>query len=108
MSLQSAVIAARTRPSVTIPVNPPAYDPQANGTIEKGVQDVNTQERKTKLALEARIGAAIPADHPVMEWGLEHSAFTLCRCAVGQMARLLGKGSRAPDGAAESSSSASR
>jgi hypothetical protein len=83
-SLQSAVIAARVRPSVTIPVNPPAYDPQANGTIEKGVQDVNTQERKTKLALEARIGETIPADHPVMEWGLEHSAFTLCRCAVGQ------------------------
>jgi hypothetical protein len=26
-SLQSAVIAARTRPSVTLPVNPPAYDP---------------------------------------------------------------------------------
>ena len=69
-SLQSSVIAARTRPSVTLPVNPPAYDPQANGTIEKGVQDVNTQQRKTKFALEARIGSTIPSDHPVMEWGL--------------------------------------
>ena len=41
-AFQSAVIAARPAPNVIIPVNPPDYDPQANGCIEKGVQDVNT------------------------------------------------------------------
>jgi len=39
------------REGMTVPRNPPAYDPQANGAIEKGVQDWNTQLRSLKLGL---------------------------------------------------------
>ena len=48
--------------------NPPAYDPQANGAVEKGVQDVCGQMRRLRLGLEMRIGQVLPDDHPIMEW----------------------------------------
>jgi hypothetical protein len=82
-AVQSAATASRVTPSVTIPDNPPAYDPQANGCVQKGIQDANTQTRKTKLALERRFGGEIEAIHPIVEWGMEHSTFILSRCAVG-------------------------
>ena len=42
------------REAKTVPANPPADDPKANGVIEKGVQDINGRLRAIKLALESR------------------------------------------------------
>ena len=63
-------------------MNPPAYDPLANGNIESGVKEFNVQMRKFKLALEARLGEVLRANHPVMEWLIEHAAFVLSRIPV--------------------------
>jgi len=81
--VQRAVIGMRKAPMTTVPINPPRYDPLANGNIEKGVQDVSTQHRKQKLALDNRIGETLPINHPMMEWSLEHAAFLLSRFALG-------------------------
>ena len=66
-----------------MPRNPPAYNPESNGPIEKGVQDVDGQTRCTKLALEARLGTKVKASSPIMEWGVQHSGFVTSRFAVG-------------------------
>ena len=41
VQVQDRIIRVRTQP--TIPENPPAYDPQANGGAERGVQEVKVQ-----------------------------------------------------------------
>jgi hypothetical protein len=64
VALQSAIIARRVVPSKTQPVNPPAYDPQANGAIEKGMQDFFVSLRKLKIGFIKRIKANIPEKHP--------------------------------------------
>ena len=46
VQVQDRVISVRTQP--TIPENPPAYDPQANGSAKRGVQEVKGQLRVTK------------------------------------------------------------
>ena len=40
------------RGSSTVPQNPPAYDPQGNGAIERGVQEFGNQVRAMKIGLE--------------------------------------------------------
>ena len=59
---------AEKRGQATIPENPPAYDPQSNGEAERAVQEVKAQLRATKLGLEARLGATIRAEFPILEW----------------------------------------
>ena len=49
VQVQDRIISVRTQP--TIPENPPAYDPQANGGAERGVQEVKGQLRATKLRI---------------------------------------------------------
>ena len=84
------------REGVTVPRNPPAYNPQSNGPCEKAVQDVVAQVRTLKLGLEARIGAKIPDDHPVVEWIMPHACFLLNKFSIGHDGmtaheRLVGK-----------------
>ena len=50
-----------------IPQNPPAYDPQANGAVERGVQEVMGQLRALKIGLEARIGMLVPATWSIVQ-----------------------------------------
>ena len=52
--------------------NPPAYDSQANGSIETGIRLVRGLFRTIKLCTEARLNKHIPVDHPIMAWLLEH------------------------------------
>ena len=47
------------RSHATIPENPLAYDPQANGDAERAVPEVKAQLRTTTLGLEARLNQAI-------------------------------------------------
>ena len=47
VQLQEQIITEREHK--TIPQNPPAHDPQANGEVERAVQDVKAQLRAVKL-----------------------------------------------------------
>ena len=84
LAVQSEIIARRHLPSRTVPTNPPAYDPQANGAIEKGMQDFFVQLRKMSIALERRVKFEVPSQHPVMDWMIEHAAFIHTRYTVGR------------------------
>ena len=53
VAVQTKVI--RWREGNTVPENQPAYNPESNGAIEKGVQGVNALARCIKLGLEAKI-----------------------------------------------------
>ena len=72
------------RPGRTIPRNPPAYNPEANGACEKAVQDVTAQVRTLKIALQYRIKAEVTEADPVMHWMIEHACFIINRYSVGQ------------------------
>ena len=63
--VQEKIIGQRS--GQTMPATPPAYNPESNGVIEKGAQDVVGHVRCMKLALESRLGIEIPAAHPIME-----------------------------------------
>ena len=80
VALQSKLIGMRE--GQTVPRNPPAYNPESNGPIEKGVQDADGQTRCTKLALEARLGTKVRSSSPIMEWGMQHACFIVTRFAA--------------------------
>ena len=81
VALQSKVI--ENRKARTLPINPPAYNPQANGSCEKAARDVTEQTRALKLGLEARLGVEISDDDKIMEWIYIHAPFLLTRYSVG-------------------------
>ncbi len=81
VALQSKIIEAR-KPR-TVPINPPAYNPQSNGSCEKGVQDATAETRALKIGLEARIGVEIPDNAEILEWIYVHAAFLITRYSVG-------------------------
>lgn len=47
--------------------NPPAYDPQANGLVEKTVQAIMNQFRAIQLGLEQNIGKNVAEDELVIQ-----------------------------------------
>ena len=53
IQVQDEIIEKRTAGSV--PQNPPAYDPQANGAVERGAQEFMNQMRALKIGGEQRI-----------------------------------------------------
>ena len=70
--------------------------PKTNGVAEKAAQDVTTQTRKYKIALETRLGKPIHARSVIFKWLVRHSADTIGRCSVGHdgkvpLQRLLHK-----------------
>ena len=70
--------------------------PKTNGVAEKAAQDVTTQTRKYKIALEIRLGKPIHARSVICKWLVRHSAHTISRCSVGRdgkvpLQRLLHK-----------------
>ena len=69
---------------IAVPENSAVGESQSNGKAEKGVQMVEDQIRTLKLALEARIGARIPCNHPVMHWVVLHSADILNKYTVNR------------------------
>ena len=62
--------------------------PQTNGVAEKAVQDVTTQVRKYKVALETRLGKPILARSVVFKWIVRHVADTINRHTVGHDGRV--------------------
>lgn len=57
VALQAKIQAMR--PGSTVPCNPPAYNPQANGACEKAVRDYTEHLSTVLLALACRIGRTI-------------------------------------------------
>ena len=56
----------------------------SNGRAERTVQAVEDLLRTLKSALEARIKARIPVDHPILRWMVEHVASILNRYSVNK------------------------
>jgi hypothetical protein len=52
----------------------PTGDSQSQGDAECGVEIVQSMVQSLKLALEAKIGAEVPEDHPAMPWLVRHAA----------------------------------
>ena len=77
----------KRRSHPTMVQHPPAYDPQANGSAEKAVQDYMGQFRALKIGLEVRLGCKVDSDWPILEWISEHAAEVLNRCQVGSDGR---------------------
>ena len=63
---------------------PPAYDSKANGSIEHAVRLVQGLLRTLKLCLERRLLHSIPADHAIMAWLVQHTAWLLTVQSRGQ------------------------
>ena len=57
----------RRRTPRTIPINPPAYDPQGNGVIERASQEVMNQLRCVKIGLAAELQAKVADTNPILE-----------------------------------------
>ena len=73
----------KKRIHTTLLENPPAYDPQSDGSAEKTVQEYTEQFRAEKTALEDRIKATNTTDMPIMHLMSEHCAMLLCRYQMG-------------------------
>ena len=82
LQVQTAIQKKRA-PMITVPRNPPAYDPQANGFVERAVGEVKGQIRALKLGLEARLGVNIGIKEPIVEWVMQHAASLLNKFHIG-------------------------
>ena len=60
----------------------PAYDKDANGKAERGVQAVEGLARTLNLELEDQLRHKIPIDHPVVTWLIQHAADMLTKLEV--------------------------
>ena len=69
---------------VAVPENSGVGESQSNGKAERAVQTVEDQVRTMKLALESRIGARIPSNHPIMHWIVFHSTDVLNKYIVNK------------------------
>ncbi len=59
------------------------YDSQASGGTEVGIRALRGLLRSLRICLEGRIGQAIPVQHPLMSWLLEHTTLLLNTCVRG-------------------------
>ena len=55
--------------------HPARYDSAGNGEAESAVKTVQGLMRTNKLAMEAKLGAKIPAAHPLVSWMAEYCAW---------------------------------
>jgi hypothetical protein len=62
-------------------------DSKGNGLAERAVQQVEGMIRAHKLAVESRMKAMLPVNHPLLRWLVEHAADVLNRYNVGRDGR---------------------
>ena len=79
----------------------PVADSQANGFIERGIQDMEGQVRTIKSDFESRTGEKIPSNHDFVPWMVEYAAVLLNRAKVAEdgktsYERLKGKPASLP------------
>ena len=73
----------------------PTGDSNANGRVEKGIQEVNGVTRTLRSALEERLGCTITINHPIFPWLVRHAAQVIIRYQVrssGKTSYRMGKG----------------
>ena len=73
----------RQRIDETLLENSPVGDSPSNGIAERAVQSVAEQIRVLRNALEAKLKAKVPGNHPVICWLIEHSADLLNKYQKG-------------------------
>ncbi len=70
------------READTVPECAPKGESQANGVVEKAVQEVQGVVRTLKSGLEKRIGKRIKISDDIIHWIVEHAGFILTRYKV--------------------------
>ena len=61
-----------------------SYDSQSNGSTEIGVRIIRGMFRTIKLCLEDRIDKAIPFDHALTSWMIEHASLVVNAMSKGE------------------------
>ena len=61
----------------TIPQHPAAYDPRANGAVERAVQEFMNTMRAMKLSLEQRLQVQMSFEWKAIDWMIEHCAYIM-------------------------------
>ena len=72
------------RHGTVVPENSAVGESASNGRAERTVQSVEDLLRVHKIALEARLGKRIPAEHAVMRWLVEHVADILTKYTINE------------------------
>ena len=81
VALRNAVIAAL--PEGATPIETPVGESSSNGGIEGAVKIFKGLLRVHLAALERKIGAKFPSDHPVLTWLVEHVGDVVSKYMVG-------------------------
>ena len=72
------------RAAGSVPQNPPlACDPQADGVVERSVQDFMNQMRAMKIGPEERIQMKIDTSWKIVDWMVELAPTLINWCLVG-------------------------
>ena len=79
-----------------VPIAPPPGEHQSNGGIENAVKLTKGMLRVHHRALEDKLGASVPSDHPIMGWLVEHVTDLISKYSVGKdgktpYERLMGR-----------------
>ena len=82
VALQERIRQSRSDPTVL--ENSPVEQSQANGVVEKAVQEIEGMVRTLVSALEERIRWRIPHDSPIMGWIVEYAAVLINLFRVGR------------------------
>ena len=81
VALRNAIIQAL--PEGATPIETPVAESASNGGIEGGVRIFKGLLRVHLAALERRIGAKFPTNHPVLTWLVEHVGDVISKYMVG-------------------------
>ena len=81
VALRDAIVAAL--PDGATPVKTPVAESASNGGVEGGVRIFKGLLRVHLAALERRIGAKFPSNHPVLTWLVEHVGDVISKYMVG-------------------------
>ena len=76
---------------------PPVGEHQANGGVERAIQDVQAQIRTMRMALQSRYKCKLRSDHAIMHWLVNHAGKLISLCRVkddGRTAYEKRKGKR--------------
>lgn len=76
-------VALAEGPIVMVPELTHPGESQSNGLAERSVGIFEDFVRTTILALRVNLGVSFPADHPLVDWAVQHSAYLLNTHSLG-------------------------
>ena len=85
VALKDAI--TKALPEGATPVKTPVGESASNGGMEDGVRIFKVLLRVHLAALERRIGAKFPSNHPVLTWLVEHVGDARCEKKRWSLAR---------------------